>query len=140
MQLVGEPRFDRKQNRPLDPYVRAEDVLGPEDAAPVLPVADATTANATLPEPFEQPTGTEAKSDWGAPGPAEPSPPVAVTEVADQPAAEPSLADEVDDSPGEEVQAAESRGDGQGRPSEEGGRNRRRRRGRGPRGPKPGAT
>ncbi|MFV0444495.1 MAG: hypothetical protein ACK5Q5_13070 [Planctomycetaceae bacterium] len=39
MQLAGEPTFHRLQNRPLDPYVRAEDVLGPEDdaASPATP-------------------------------------------------------------------------------------------------------
>jgi hypothetical protein len=43
MQLVGEPRFQRLQNRSVDPYVDADEILGPPEPAPVVNVETAQT-------------------------------------------------------------------------------------------------
>ncbi len=37
MQLADEPRFRRLQNRPVNTYVNADDLLGPPDPAPQAP-------------------------------------------------------------------------------------------------------
>ena len=44
MQLVSEPRFARKQNRPLDPYVSAEEILGPDESVAAVVASGAVAA------------------------------------------------------------------------------------------------
>lgn len=143
MKLVAEPRFHRPQNKAVDVYFDADELLGPPDppapAASVLPepvaVVAAPATEFALPA-AEVATTVEAVSD------ADDCPRTSPAEPID-PAAEPQSPRERSDARGTPLPERH----GQGRRPREGqppdarppgsGQGGRRRRGRGPRGPRP---
>ena len=140
MQLVSEPRFERKMNQPVDPYVDAEALLGPAE-----PVSGAGAASLEVETPPADATNREVAESNSTPVESMAKSPGASTsgEGASSPRhGENAGTGERPAAPGKSSQRSgpdrgQTANSSPGESSQKPDRPRRRRRGRGPRGPRP---
>lgn len=123
MQLAGEPRFQRLQNRPLNPYVSADEILGPAETTAVVEAATAPDPVATDTEESAPALREDSNLGIAAGVMSEDAPPLVTTTDTASSLTAPTGA--ASDAPASRRESPPSQ------------RTRNRRPGRGPRGPKP---